>query len=83
MNKVLSRQLFRTAGIAVPLRLSLNEDNGTLQPENYDGDYVVKPVNEGSSFGVQIIKAGDKPPSHDLWPLGTQLFAEAFIQVES
>ena len=56
MNKVLSRQLFRTAGIAVPLRLSLNEDNGTLQPVNYEGDYVVKPVNEGSSFGVQIIQ---------------------------
>ena len=79
MNKVLSRQLFRTAGIAVPLRLSLNEDNGTLQPVNYEGDYVVKPVNEGSSFGVQIIQEGDNPPSHDLWPLGTQLFAEAFI----
>ncbi len=79
MNKVISRQLFRTGGIAVPPRLALNEDNGVLTPENYEGDYVVKPVNEGSSFGVQIIKQGAPAPSHDLWPLGTQLFAEAFI----
>ena len=79
MNKVISRQLFKTAGIAVPLRLSLDEDNGTLTPQNYEGDYVVKPVNEGSSFGVQIITNGKAPPKSDLWPIGTQLFAEAFI----
>ncbi|MGC6518352.1 MAG: D-alanine--D-alanine ligase [Candidatus Puniceispirillaceae bacterium] len=79
MNKVISRQLFRTAGIAVPQRLTLNEDNGLLQVQDYDGDYVVKPVNEGSSFGVQIIKQGSTPPSHDLWAIGTQLFAEAYI----
>ena len=79
MNKVISRQLFKTAGIAVPMRLSLNEDNGTLSPQNYDGDYVVKPINDGSSNGVQIIKKGHGAPSHDLWPIGTQLFAEAFV----
>ena len=67
------------SAMAVPPRLALNEDNGLLSPENYEGDYVVKPVNEGSSFGVQIIKQGAPAPSHDLWPLGTQLFAEAFI----
>ena len=30
MNKVMSRQLFRVGGIAVPTRLSLQEDNGVL-----------------------------------------------------
>ena len=79
MNKVISRQIFKTGGIAVPMRLVLNEDNGILSPENYDGDYVVKPVNEGSSFGVQIIRENSPAPHHDLWPIGTQLFAEAYI----
>ena len=51
MNKVISRQIFRTGGIAVPTRLSLREDNGLLVPENYEGDYVIKPVNEGSALG--------------------------------
>ena len=79
MNKVISRQLFRTGGIAVPTRLSLREDNGLLMPENYESDYVIKPINEGSSFGVKIVKAGEPPASHDQWEVGTQLFAEAFI----
>ena len=79
MNKVMSRQLFRTGGIAVPTRLSLQEDNGVLIPQNYEGAYVVKPINEGSSFGVKIIHENEAPATHDAWPVGTQLFAEAFI----
>ena len=83
MNKTTSRQIFRTASIAVPPRLSLAEENGRLVPEGhngpYDGAYVVKPVNEGSSFGVQIVQKGEDAPQQDIWPAGTQLFAEVFI----
>ena len=71
MNKVMSRQLFRVGGIAVPTRLSLQEDNGVLIPQNYEGAYVVKPINEGSSFGVKIIHEGEAPATHDAWPVGT------------
>ena len=45
--------------------------------------YVLKPVNEGSSFGVVIVKEGrDHPPQEvgrDDWPYGDRLLAEKFV----
>lgn len=79
MDKVASRLIFQSGGIAVPKRLSLIEDGPLLRPQDYNGDYVVKPVNEGSSFGVKIITGDKEPPRSDEWEIGTNLFAEAFI----
>lgn len=45
--------------------------------------YVIKPVNEGSSFGVLIVKdAGAAPPAEltaDDWPYGDRIMVERFI----
>ncbi len=44
--------------------------------------YVLKPVCEGSSFGVVIVNAGDPPPSHlgaDDWAYGDDMLAERFV----
>jgi len=44
--------------------------------------YVLKPVCEGSSFGVVIVNAGDPPPSHlgaDDWAYGDAMLAERFV----
>ena len=79
MDKVASRLLFQSGGIAVPLRLSLQEDGQFIKPIDYEGSYVIKPVNEGSSFGVEIIKEGQEAPRLDRWEIGTNLFGEAFI----
>ncbi len=44
--------------------------------------YVLKPVCEGSSFGVVIVNEGDAPPSHlgaEDWPYGDAMLAERFV----
>jgi D-alanine-D-alanine ligase len=45
--------------------------------------YVLKPVNEGSSVGVVIVKRGREHPPQEIarpdWPCGESLLAETFI----
>ncbi|MEJ0043006.1 MAG: hypothetical protein WDM81_12735 [Rhizomicrobium sp.] len=45
--------------------------------------YVVKPVNEGSSVGVFIIRKGDnRPPKRsgsDTWALSNEMMVEEFV----
>ena len=80
MDKVASRLIFQSGGIAVPKRLSLQEDGQFIKPQDHEGAYVIKPVNEGSSFGVEIIKEGQEAPRLDRWDIGTNLFGEVFIE---
>ncbi|MGL5136192.1 MAG: D-alanine--D-alanine ligase [Beijerinckiaceae bacterium] len=46
--------------------------------------YVVKPVANGSSFGVFIVKEGRSHPPQELtdpsWPLGDEMLVEAFVK---
>ena len=44
--------------------------------------YVLKPVSEGSSFGVVIVKEGRPPPQEvgrEDWPYGDELLCERFV----
>lgn len=44
--------------------------------------YVLKPVCEGSSFGVVIVREGDAPPAElgrDDWAYGDRMLAERFV----
>jgi D-alanine-D-alanine ligase len=46
--------------------------------------YVAKPVGNGSSFGVFIVKEGRSHPPQELagadWPLGDEMLVEAFVK---
>jgi len=87
MDKEVARLIFTAVGIKVPPKLSLIEDTQTedrhLYPidyeGNYKGSYVIKPRNNGSSFGVVIISEGEDAPSRRLWSEDTALVAEAYI----
>ena len=42
--------------------------------------YVVKPINEGSSVGVRIVREGDNSPfDAESWPFGDEVLVEQFI----
>ena len=79
MDKLITRQLVADAGISVPPLLSLTEKDGRLMPADFEGAYVIKPVNDGSSVGVKIIEAGGTAPLQSDWPAQSQLMAEAYI----
>ncbi|MDR3435794.1 D-alanine--D-alanine ligase [Telmatospirillum sp.] len=80
MNKPMAKQTFAAAGIPVP------EGRIVKKSEVLAGDvlarpYVLKPLNEGSSVGVHIVKQGDNgaPLAGEDWPFGDLVMAERFI----
>ncbi|UYH51677.1 D-alanine--D-alanine ligase [Candidatus Kirkpatrickella diaphorinae] len=82
MNKVASRQIFAAAGIPIaPGKLLTPAELAAAHP--FETPYVVKPVAEGSSFGVHVIKGDDAATQRrDIasgWAYGDILLAEAFI----
>ena len=78
MDKISSRLIFASIGIAVPPLLAL-EQNSHVYPSDYTGANVIKPRNDGSSFGVVIVKEEDNAPERSLWPAETDLMAEIYI----
>ncbi len=80
MDKPLAKRLFASAGIPVA------DENIVTVAEAEKGDvmdrpYVLKPVNEGSSVGVKIVRDGDnRPPLSDLGLADTDpIMAERYI----
>jgi len=78
MDKIVSRLIFTSVGIAVPPLLRLEEDSH-VYPADYTGEHVIKPRNDGSSVGVRIIHEGEEPPLRSEWAADTQLMAEIYI----
>ncbi|MDH5749680.1 MAG: D-alanine--D-alanine ligase [Rhodospirillales bacterium] len=80
MNKHMSKTLFANAGIPVAEHRIANRDE-VLAGDVMARPYVVKPINEGSSVGVHIIKEGDNefPLKKSSWPYGRRVMVEKFI----
>jgi D-alanine-D-alanine ligase len=82
MNKQLTKEIFRSAGI--PVVRSLVADRKAASAEHLmEPPYVVKPVSEGSSVGVFIIRKGDnRPPAElgsDTWQLSDAMMVEEYV----
>lgn len=62
MDKAFSRQVFQQAGIPVAHGVVVEKTDGGADPMKRP--FVVKPINEGSSVGVYVMKPGDNraPP---------------------
>jgi D-alanine-D-alanine ligase len=81
MDKVMAKRLFSEAGISVAQHEIATSDEvlaGDVMPK----PYVIKPVNEGSSVGVHIVRDGDNTPifSGSGWPFGDNVMVEKFIE---
>ena len=78
MDKITSRLMFQMVGIAVPELLAHEEDT-YVYPRDFSGAHVIKPRNDGSSFGVVIVHDGDEAPERSLWDTDCTLMAEEYI----
>ena len=79
MDKLLAKTLLAGAGILVPPTLTLAEDSH-VYPEDSTGAHVIKPRNDGSSFGVVIVPDRETPPpARSTWPANSQLICEPYI----
>lgn len=77
MNKAVARTMFEKEGMAVA-RGRLASRTEILAGDVLPRPYVVKPNNEGSSVGIQIIQDGDNGPDPDAIDTDT-LLVEEFI----
>jgi D-alanine-D-alanine ligase len=82
MHKERAKDAFRAAGLPVAKSIVVDRREASTR-HAMKPPYVVKPVNEGSSVGVFIIRNGDnRPPGEvgsDTWTLGDQVMVEEFI----
>lgn len=82
MHKERTKDVFRIAGI--PVAKSIVADRRVASAQHLmEPPYVVKPVNEGSSVGVFIIRKGDnRPPAElgsDTWTLSDAMMVEEYV----
>lgn len=80
MDKVAAKAVFRAAGLPVlPSRIV---DMDELEAEDpMPRPFVVKPINEGSSVGVHIVRSGDNRRAEIArgWRFGNQALVEEYI----
>ena len=82
MHKERAKDVFRAAGL--PLVRSIVADRRQAAARHLmEPPYVIKPVNEGSSVGVFIIRKGDNRPPEALgseqWTLSSEMMVEEYV----
>ena len=82
MHKERAKAMFRAAGLPVAESLVAPREQAA-HGHVMEPPYVVKPVNQGSSVGVFIVREGDNRPPVELtspeWDLGEEVMVERFI----
>ena len=79
MDKPMSKRVFKEAGITVADHQILTREQ-LSQTVFGSKPHVIKPLNEGSSVGVNIIFEGDSyTPTEKEWPFGSHVMAEQYI----
>jgi D-alanine-D-alanine ligase len=82
MQKDLAKVLLQAAGIPVAHGIVVDRREAARR-HVLEPPYVLKPVNEGSSFGVVIVKEDRAHPPQEVgredWPYGDRLLAERFV----
>jgi len=82
VRKDFARLVMREAGVPIAQGRTVSRHEAArehaLRPP-----YVLKPLNEGSSFGVVIVKEDRRHPPQEVgredWPYGDMLLAEAYV----
>ena len=82
MHKERAKDVFRVAGLPV-VRSIVADRRQAAARHLMEPPYVIKPVNEGSSVGVFIIRKGDNRPPEALgseqWTLSNEMMIEEYV----
>ena len=82
MHKQRTKDVYRAAGLPVVTSIVVDR-RAAAERHLMEPPYVVKPVNEGSSVGVFIIRKGDNRPPQELgredWNLSSEMMVEEYV----
>lgn len=81
MDKVMAKKIFKLAGIKTPEHRVVGSEE-FIKKGLLSVPYVLKPVNEGSSVGVYIVRERDSAPfqKEDLMQANKNMMIEKFIE---
>ena len=81
MDKPMAKRLFECAGLPVAEHKVVARED-VVAGDPMERPYVIKPVNEGSSVGVHIVRPGDnmQPLVDSGWTYGSRVMVERFIE---
>jgi D-alanine-D-alanine ligase len=78
MNKVRTKEV--CAAIGIPLAEHRVADRASaFAGRAMDAPYVIKPISEGSSIGVRIVRQGDNLAPDEDWRYGEEVLVERYI----
>ena len=82
MDKIKSKRMFADVGLDVAEDVAVTREEAA-RSHPLEPPYVIKPVQEGSSFGIVFVREGANGPAHEIgrsdWPYGDELMAEEFV----
>ncbi len=80
MDKPTAKSIVAAAGIVSPKGIVVRRE-AFASGDVMERPYVIKPINEGSSVGVRIVREGDNKPAIDDegWEFGEDVLVEEFI----
>jgi D-alanine-D-alanine ligase len=82
VEKDLAKIVMQAAGVPVAHSVTIDRHEAAAR-HVLEPPYVLKPVNEGSSLGVIIVKSGRTHPPQEVgrpdWPYGERLMVEKFV----
>ncbi|MBM3589862.1 MAG: D-alanine--D-alanine ligase [Alphaproteobacteria bacterium] len=83
MDKVITRKLCQIEGVLSPQYEILHKNSIELNKQKFfkiDKPFVIKPINEGSSVGVEVIMPNSKFDIADFsWQYGDEMILESYI----
>ncbi|AWJ89155.1 D-alanine--D-alanine ligase [Azospirillum baldaniorum] len=79
MDKAMTKALLAPVGVRSPKGLVLTKGELTGGAHPMPAPYIVKPVDEGSTVGVTLVREGQNSPVGDAWTFGERALVEEFI----
>jgi len=81
-QKDLAKFVLAASGVPVPYGVTIDRHEAA-RAHALEPPYVLKPINEGSSLGIVIVKDGRAHPPQEVgradWPYGDRLIAERYV----
>lgn len=79
MDKAMTKRVVESVGIRTPRGRVVARGELTGAGHPMEPPYIVKPVDEGSTVGVTLVRAGANAPVGDAWTFGERALVEEFI----
>lgn len=80
MDKPMTKRLLETVGVRSPKGVVLERGALTGQGHPMPAPYIIKPVDEGSTVGVVLVREGQNAPAGEAWTFGARALVEEFIK---